>query len=95
MGDMPCVWCLLWLNTDPKYRRTAIYAYPYGSTAERSSEAVAVRGWAHAEELAYGGQFRIRDAIDGTYFGLDAKTLVSGDAVCHGHAMAALTARVG
>lgn len=94
MGDMPCVWCLLWLNTDPRDRLTQILAYPYGATLENSPEAVSVRGWAHAEELSYGGQYRVRDAVDGTYFGLTAATLVSGDAMCHGHAMAAMRARV-
>lgn len=93
MPDMPCVWCLLWLNTAPEHRPVPIYAYPYGFTAEHRPEPVPVRGWAHAEELSYGGQFHIRDA-DGTYLGLDAKTLVSGDAVCIGHAVGALRARV-
>jgi hypothetical protein len=93
MGDMPCVWCLLWLNTEPKYRPTQICAYPYGATAEDSPEPVPVHGWAHAEDLAYCGQYRVRDE-HGTYFGLQAKTLVGGDAMCHGHAMAAMSSRV-
>ncbi|AGS73930.1 hypothetical protein [Streptomyces collinus] len=94
MGDMPCVWCLLWLNTAPERRPVEILAYPYGATAEREPEPVPVRGWAHAEELTYGGQFHIRESRDGTYFGLDAKTLVSGDACCIGHAVGALRSRV-
>lgn len=92
MGDMPCVWCLVWLNTDPDYRPVPILARPYGVTAERDPGHIEVRGWAHAEDLTYGGQYRI--VMGKTYFGLEAKTLVSGDAVCHGHAMAALTPRI-
>lgn len=93
MPDMPCVWCLLWLNTAPELRPMPILAYPYGPMAEREPEPVPVRGWAHAEDLTV-AQFHIRDAVDGTYFGLDAKTLVSGDAVCIGHAVGALRSRV-
>jgi hypothetical protein len=93
MGDMPCVWCLLWLNTAPEERPVPILAHAYGATAEQYPTPVPVRGWAHAEDLAYAGQFRIRDEA-GTWFGLDAKTLVSGDAVCLGHAMGALRSRL-
>lgn len=71
-----------------------ILAYPYGATAEDTPAPVPVKGWSHAEDLSYGGQFHIRSDKDGTYFGLDAKTLVSGDAVCIGHAVGALRARV-
>lgn len=93
MGDMPCVWCLLWLNTAPENRPVPILAYPYGATAERHPEPEPVRGWAHAEDLRYGGQYQLRDS-EGAFFGLEAKTLVDGDAVCLGHAMGALRARL-
>jgi hypothetical protein len=88
MGDMPCVWCLYWIQVRPSATGSAL-VYAYSSP---TSEAIPVKSWAHAEELRYGDGLYLRDE-HGDYCGLQAQTLVSGDAVCIPHAGALLRAR--
>lgn len=88
MGDMPCVWCLLYIQGLP-YGHPTCHAYkPGAAEAERP-----VASWAEAEDTEYGSGLIIRDH-NGDRCGLTAKTLVSGDAVCFGHAVGALRARL-
>jgi hypothetical protein len=91
MGDMPCVWCLLYINGRGKDEKITVYAH---DPSRATGETFPVSHWAHAEELIYGSGWVLRDG-QGNRCGLEAKTLVSGDACCFGHAMGVLRARVG
>jgi hypothetical protein len=88
--DMPCVWCLLYINgRASQFDSITVHAHNPGRPDDAP---VPVQHWAAAEEFVYGSGHVLRDQ-SGTRCGLEAKTLVSGDAVCFGHAMALLRAR--
>ena len=87
MGDMPCVWCLCFIQAQP-FDKITVNAH----NPARKEEVYPVAHWAHAESLM-GSGFVLRDH-NGDRCGMTAATLVSGDAVCLGHAMGVLRARV-
>jgi hypothetical protein len=88
MGDMPCVWCLVFIQ-EPPDRVVLVHAY----NPMDKSESFPVSHWAHADQLVRDSGWVLRDH-NGVRCGLQAQTLVSGDAVCLGHAMAVLSARL-
>lgn len=85
MGDMPCVWCLLYIS-NPDNAAAFEPGRDYVGAAS-----FPVPSWAAAGRLVAEG-FVIRDH-HGVRCGLMAQTLVSGDAVCLGHALSAMAAR--
>lgn len=88
MGDMPCIWCLLYVQAPPN-RVALVHAYNPG---EHDSQGP-VENWAHAVDLVYNKGLILRDQ-HGDRCGLGAHTLISGDAVCLGHAVAVMRSRV-
>lgn len=85
MGDMPCVWCLYFLTA-------CQYGDSYAeSPAEPGIVRTMVRTWADADDAIRSGLV-VRDR-NGDRCGLNSQTLVSGDAVCLGHAVAVLRSR--
>ena len=86
MGDMPCVWCLLFITSRP-------YGPVVAHTPADESQSYSVSHWAHAESLVHESGYVLRDH-NNDRCGLTAATLVSGDAVCHGHAVGVLRARL-
>lgn len=88
MGDMPCVWCLLFIQGQPYDKITV-----HGHNPHNEAESYPVAHWAHADQLVRDSGYVLRDH-NGDRCGLQAHTLVSGDAVCMGHAVAVLRARV-
>lgn len=89
MGDMPCIWCLLFVGGQ-YYGDGKVY-----TENPADSEAVPhiVRSWADAEDAVRAGLV-VRDH-NKVRCGLIADTLIGGDAVCRGHALVVVRQRIG
>lgn len=88
MGDMPCIWCLLFVG-EQYYGPDHVFA----ENPAMPEQTFPVRSWADAEDAKRDGLV-VRDH-NKVRCGLNADTLVSGDAVCRGHAAVVLHQRMG
>lgn len=89
--DMPCVWCLLFIQGHP-YKDVDVLVY--GHHRERQdAEPVPITSWAAAQDAYYGSGLVLRDH-NGTRCELFSLTLINGDAVCLGHAVGAMRSRI-